>query len=136
MFPSDPPENCHLTVKTLPKIFIFFKWQFSGGSGGNIVTYKISIPLLSVKLDLCTDDPSDAVDLKFWSLRHDHALVVGSFDEEIVDHTVFPPIVIIGLSVVDQHAFVLRLERKMEEIADSQVEISQFSLELLQLTKK
>ena len=22
---ADPPENCHLTVKKLPKIFIFFK---------------------------------------------------------------------------------------------------------------
>ena len=29
----DPPENCHLNVKKLPKTWHF--WQFSGGSGSN-----------------------------------------------------------------------------------------------------
>ena len=52
LYKPDPPENCHLNVKKLPKTFFFkchwqffwkkmssfwqyltFKWQFSGGSG-------------------------------------------------------------------------------------------------------
>ena len=49
--PSDPPENCHLTVKKLPKTWHFFKnncQKFSFFSNGNfpegqVITTKVTL---------------------------------------------------------------------------------------------
>ena len=64
---ADPPENCHLNVKKLPKndnfcqffwknvkflaIFLTFKWQISGGSGANVA--QLGPLLLHLRSNVC-----------------------------------------------------------------------------------